>query len=73
MAGKGGTTGDPDKDKEIARKKSEAMKRHYQDPAFRERQSRGSAAAWKDPEYRAKISKARKEQHARAREQKKKK
>lgn len=53
-----------DKD-ETARKKSEAMKKHYEDPEFRERQSRGSAETWKDPEYRKKISKARREQHAR--------
>lgn len=66
---RGGRNPDPE---ESARKKREAMNEKYKDPAFRERQSRGSAATWKDPEYRAKISKARKEQHARAREQKKK-
>jgi len=62
-------TGDEDaeaaKAAETARKKSEAMRAKYQDPEFRKRQAQGSLETWKDPEYRKKISKARREQHAR--------
>ena len=54
-----------DAEKTPAQKKSEAMKKHYEDPEFRTRQAQGSLETWKDPEYRKKISKARREQHAR--------
>jgi hypothetical protein len=55
---------DEAKKAEIAAKKAAAMKKHYEDEEFRKRQSQGAAATWKDPAYRAKISKARREQHA---------
>ena len=54
-----------DAEKTPAQKKSEAMKKHYEDPEFRKRQAQGSLETWRDPEYRKKISKARREQHAR--------
>ena len=54
-----------DAEKTPAQKKSEAMKKLYEDPEFRKRQAQGSLETWKDPEYRKKISKARREQHAR--------
>jgi hypothetical protein len=54
-----------DAEKTPAQKRSEAMKKHYEDPEFRERQAQGSLETWKDPEYREKISRARREQHAR--------
>jgi hypothetical protein len=41
------------------------MKKLYEDPEFRKRQAQGSLETWKDPEYREKISRARREQHAR--------
>lgn len=56
---------DKEPEKTPAEKKSEAMKKHYEDPEFRRRQAQGSADTWKKPGYREKISKARKEQHAR--------
>ena len=37
----------------------------HRDPEFRKRQAQGSLETWKDPEYREKISRARREQHAR--------
>lgn len=55
---------DKDAEKTPSEKKSEAMKKKYEDPEFRKRQSQGAAETWKDPDYRAKISKARREQHA---------
>jgi hypothetical protein len=54
-----------DAEKTPAQKRSEAMKKLYEDPEFRKRQAQGSLETWKDPEYREKISKARREQHAR--------
>ena len=56
-----------DAEKTPAQKRSEAMKKLYEDPEFRKRQAQGSLETWKDPEYRKKISRARREQHARAR------
>ena len=53
--------------KKGAGKKSEAMKGHHQDPAFRKRKSEGLVAKWKQKGYREKISKARKQQHAEGR------
>jgi hypothetical protein len=56
-----------DAEKTPAQKRSEAMRKLYEDPEFRKRQAQGSLETWKDPEYREKISRARREQHARGR------
>lgn len=47
-----------------AEKISALMTAAWEDPGFRQRQSDGLREKWKDPEYRAKITAARKRQHA---------
>ena len=61
---------DKDKDKEqkakeTAEKKSRTMQEKFKnDPEFQKLHSKGVVDKWKDPEYRAKISAARKKQWA---------
>jgi hypothetical protein len=61
---------DKDKDKEqkakeTAEKKSKTMQEKFRnDPEFQKLHSQGVVDKWKDPEYRAKISAARKKQWA---------
>ena len=53
------------KAKETAEKKSKTMQEKFKnDPEFQKRHSKGVVDKWKDPEYRAKISAARKKQWA---------
>ena len=60
--------GDQGKDaaKEAARKAAaERNRKMFEDPEIQKRHSKALVDKWKDPEYREKISKARREQHAR--------
>jgi len=53
------------KAKETAEKKSKTMQEKFRnDPEFQKLHSQGVVDKWKDPEYRAKISAARKKQWA---------
>jgi len=52
------------KQAEADEKKSATMREKFKDPELQKRHSQGVLAKWREPGYRAKISKARKEQHA---------
>lgn len=57
-----------DAQKAGADKKSKTMTEKYKtNPDFRRRQSKGVLGKWREKRYREKISKARKEQHAKGR------
>lgn len=69
MSKKPKPTTDP-KELERRRKIGEASRKTWAKPGVVERASKALVAKWKDPEYQAKISAARKEQHAKAKDPK---